>query len=522
MRTGNSIAVVAALAGVLSATAATVPAWAERVATINAAQIFRTLDPALISDYTDYMAAVNLYDALMTVVDGGALAPQLAESWDVSEDGTEITFTIREDAAFTDGSPVEASDVVYSMERLLRLNQGPANLFSNVLESGAVEALDDKTVRFTLNETYSPFMAALPSLFIINEAEARANEGDDDAQTFLASNVAGSGAYLLDHYDRGTGLTIVRREDYFGGFRENPIDRVRWVVTGDEATLRALAASGELTMSSPFQTPDTYRALGEMDQYEIISTETATAFYLKMNTQAAPTDDLHIRKAIAYATDYETIRNDIYPGGELAGPLPSAFADFHADDIPLPRFDMEAARAEIEQSSYAGQPIPITLSHIAGSTVQEEIMLLMQSNLEQLGFVVTHQAEPWNRIAELASSPQTTPSVTPIFFGPTYPSPDSMFFTQYHSRSAGTWASMEWIQDPGVDALIDQARATMDIDEQAALYKQLQHMLVDQQPAAFLLTLNARMAVDKCLDGFVYVPMQSVPYDFTRYSWVCD
>ena len=67
---------------------------------------------------------------------------------------------------------------------------------------------------------------------------------------------------------------------------------------------------------------------------------------------------------------------------------------------------------------------------MAGTKFEEEISLLMQANLEQLGFVVTQQADPWNRITEIASKIETTPNVNQIFFGPTYPSPDSMFFTQ--------------------------------------------------------------------------------------------
>ena len=109
--------------------------------------------------------------------------------------------------------------------------------------------------------------------------------------------------------------------------------------------------------------------------------------------------------------------------------------------------------------------IPITLGYVAGTKFEEEISLLMQSNLEQLGFVVTQQPDPWNRITEIAGKVETTPNVNQIFFGPTYPSPDSMFFTQYHSSAAGTWASMEWMQDPEIDALIDEARATGDVAE---------------------------------------------------------
>ena len=80
---------------------------------------------------------------------------------------------------------------------------------------------------------------------------------------------------------------------------------------------------------------------------------------------------------------------------------------------------------------------------------------------------------------------------------------------------------MEWLQDPEIDRLIDEARTISDVDRQIAIYKELQHKIVDLQADVFLLTLISQLAVDKCLDGYRYVPMQSMPYDFTRYSWAC-
>ena len=106
---------------------------ATHTVTINTVQIFGTIDPAKISDYTDYMASANLYDGLANVDSKGALVPELAEKWEVSPDATSVTFHLRPDAKFQDGSPVLADDVVYSVERLLKINQGPANLFAGVL-----------------------------------------------------------------------------------------------------------------------------------------------------------------------------------------------------------------------------------------------------------------------------------------------------------------------------------------------------------------------------------------------------
>lgn len=507
-------------AAVLAGFAGATYASAQTVVTMNTPEVFGSLDPAKISDAGDYMAVVNLYDALLTVMPGGSIAPELAESWDVNEDATEFTFKIRADATFTDGSPVEASDVIYSYERLVRLNQGPANLFTDVVKS--VEAVDDKTVKFTLVKTFAPFLATVPSLFILNEEVAVANEGGDDSQTWLSTNAAGGGAYVLKEPPSGAGMVIARDKDYYGGFNDRPIDEVRWIVTADEATVRALAASGELTMASPFLAPETYDALEKMGRFTRTDTSTATSFMLKLNTQVPPTDDVHIRRAIALATDYDTIREVIYPGDKLVGPLPPAFADYIPDDLHAPVFDMEAAAAEVAKSKYAGAPIPITLGYVAGLKFEEEISLLMQSNLEKLGFEVTQQADPWNRIVELAATPETTPAVNQVFFGPTYPSPDSMFFTQYHSSSAGSWASMEWVDNPEIDALIDKARSSADPEVQRAAYQELQRRLVDMQSDVFLLTLSFQLVMDKCLTGYEFVPMQSVPYDFTRYSWQCD
>ena len=495
--------------------------FAETVVTMNTVQIFGTIDPAKISDYTDYMAAVNLYDGLISVDSSGNLIPELAESWIVSPDAKEVTFKIRDDAKFTDGSPVEASDVIYSIERLLKINQGPATLFADVLLPGSVTAVDAKTVKFTLAKTFAPFLTTVPAIFILNADAVKPNEGADDAQGWLATNVAGAGAYSLKSWDRGAQMTITRNPDYYKGFLEGPIDTVHWIITSDEATVKSLAASGELTMTSQFQSPETYKALVDMGRFQMVSQDTGTAFYLKLNTKVAPTDDIHIRRALALATDYATIRDVIFPGGVLSTPLPKAFAAYHNDDIPEPRFDMEAAKAEIAQSKYAGAPIPIELGYVAGTGFEEEISLLMQSNLEKLGFVVTQAANPWNRVTEIAGKVETTPAVNQVFFGPTYPSPDSMFFTQYHSKSAGTWASMEWVSDPEVDGMIDAARATGDTAEQAKIYKALQAKLDDMKPDVYLLTQTVKHAMDKCLTGFNAVPMQSFDYDFTRYQWTC-
>jgi peptide/nickel transport system substrate-binding protein len=515
MRSATSLALGATLMAMSPAFAA------GHTVTINTTQIFGTIDPAKISDYTDYMASANLYDGLANVDPKGNLVPELASSWDVSPDASSVTFHLRPDAKFQDGSPVEAEDVVYSVDRLLRINQGPANLFAGVLKPGSVEAVDAKTVKFSLLKTFSPFLATVPAIRIVNSKLVKANAGADDGQGWLATHVASAGPYTLKSWDRGTGMIIDRDPNYYRGWGEGPIDEVRFVITSDEATVRSMAASGELTMSSQYQSPDTYDALAKMPRFKIEKGVTAIAFYLKLNTKVAPTNDLHIRRALALATDYETVHGAILPGGELTGPLPKTFAEAHLD-TPAPKFDLDAAKAEIAKSAYAGKTdIPLSLTYVSAAKFEEELALLMQSNLQQIGFKVNLSGEPWNRVTEIASKVDTTPNVAEVFFGPTYPSPDSMFYTQYDSKAAGTWASMEWVQNPDVDKMIDAARATGDVAAQDKIYKELQQKLIDDQVDVFLETQIVRHAMDKCLDGYVPVPMQSFDYAFHKYKWTC-
>ncbi len=513
-----------AAAALAAATALTAPAVAQDKLSlvINTVQIFGTVDPAKVTDYTEYMAAVNLYDALTTVSSAGEVVPQLAESWEISADNQTYTFKLKQGATFQDGSPVEAKDVVYSMQRLLALNEGPAYLFSNLVKPDNVKAVDDHTVEIRIDRVYAPFISVTPLILVVN-SDVVAEKTGPWGEEYLAENSAGAGPYTLSGWTRGAEMILERYENYHAGWPNvRPIDELRFVVTRDEATVRALAQRGELGMSSQYQSSETYQAIEKLDNYKLIEADTATSFYLKVNNQLAPTDDVHIRRAIAYALDYETIRDVIYPGGEMKTVLSPLFRDAYLDDLPSPEYNLEKAAEEVAKSKYAGdKPIKISHAYVANTAFEEEIGLLFKSTLETIGFEVDLQPEPWNRITELATKIETTPHTSQVFYGPTYPSPDSIFFVQYHSRAAGTWSSMSWIQDPQVDAMIDTSRETVDEAKRNGIYKDIQARIHETTAEIPLLTQRKRMAAHECLQGYAEVPMQSWDFDFSRMWWDC-
>ncbi|MBY6118677.1 ABC transporter substrate-binding protein [Mameliella alba] len=492
--------------------------------TVNAVQIFGTIDPAKINDYTEYMAAVNLYDALTTVDAAGNVIPQLAESWDISDDSLTYTFHLKDGATFSDGTPVDAQDILYSIRRLLAINEGPSYLFSDLIDAESVTAPDDRTVVITLNKVYAPFISITPLLLAVNEEAVQTNGDDPWGETFLAETPAGAGPYTLSSWDRGAQMTLVRNEAYHGGWpNARPIDEVRFVVTRDEATVRALAQRGDLGISSQYQSTETYEGIAKLDDYVTLTTPTATGLYIKLNNQVPPTDDVHVRRAIAMAMDYATVREVIYPGAPLRGPLSDIFAAAVPEDAAEPVFDIAAAQAELAKSKYAGQgPIQLTHTYVSKTAFEEEIALLLKSTLDMIGFDVTIQPEPWNRITDLATSVETTPHTTQVFYGPTYPSPDSVFYVQYASSAAGNWASMDWVQDPEIDRLIEVSRAETDTAKRNGIYQDIYRKLVDDQRSVWLLAQERRFSVHKCLKGYEWVPMQSWDFDFSRMSWSCE
>jgi len=223
----------------------------------------------------------------------------------------------------------------------MAINEGPAYLFEGVLDENSVTAIDESTVQFKLNKVYTPFLTNTPILFVINSDVADENKTDSDpwAQDYVANNSLGAGAYSLDSWERGATMNMKKFDDYHLGWDDQAIDEVHFVVTNEEATVKALAASGKLSMSSDAQAQETYDSIAKMDDYRVISYPTATNFYLKLNHQVSPTDDVDIRKAIAFATDYNTIREALLPGEPLAGPMPNVFADAYLSDLEAPTYD---------------------------------------------------------------------------------------------------------------------------------------------------------------------------------------
>jgi peptide/nickel transport system substrate-binding protein len=491
---------------------------------MNAVQRFGTIDPAKGTDYTQTMALLNMYDGLVFPNADGELVPHLASDWSVSEDNLTYTFQIREDATFHSGNPVRAEDVKFTVERFFDINQGYASLLSGVLDKENVVAVDEHTVEFTLNRIHSPFLATLVLLFIVDKKAVLDNASDgefgdrgDYGQEYLNNNDAGSGPYMLDSFERQSSISFAKYEDYWMGWPENSFDNVEIRIITEDPTVRTLMSNDELDMTSQYQSTETYETLRDTDGVRVEQIPTVTVFYMKINNQKPPTDDPAVREALSYGFDYETARNEIAPGSMQAqGPLAPSFG-VHNGDIEQPTYDPERAQQVLADAGYSEGDLQIVNTYVQSNNMEERMALLFQQNMDQIGIDVELQPQTWGTMTELATSVEETPHTNHVFYGPVYPSPDTVFYNQYHSEAAETWMSMSHVQDDEIDSMIEEARATVDPDARAEIYADLQARLADMYAEMFVFVQAKQHGFSEDVGGYTYRPSQSYDYWFHDY-----
>lgn len=491
--------------------------------TLNTAimQNFGALDPAKISDFTQYMAAINLYDGLLGINTNDVLVPQVATKWAVSPDGKTYTFTIRPGIRFHSGNPLTAADVVYSMKRLLALKEGPAFLWSDVLKPENVKA-SGNNVTMVLNKPFSPFLNTMPLLFVLDSKTVKTRQqpgkfgqAGDYGQAFLNRNDLGSGPYRLSKFVEGAQLTLTRNKTYFKGFAAGAYDTVNIYTRANEDEVRSLIQSGQLDLTSQFQTQELYNQLEKQAAWKVSYVPGRMILYLKMNNQRAPLDDVNVRKAVAYAINYNEI-HAIYPSTSPRGVLAPSFS-VHNKDIPALRQDLTKARDYFAKSKYAGQNPTIDLVYTKELDFQGKIAEVVRRNLAMIGIKVNVKALPWAQIMANATKVETTPHLSEIFFVPTYPSANSVFYTQYHSQAPRGWAASTWTKNAEVDKLIDQALVSTDINVIKKKYQDLQQKLFDLMPDVPLAVQQTQFAMKTSVQGYTTNPVQSFDMNFRNF-----
>lgn len=484
-------------------------------------------DPHKPTDFPGSILMFNLYDFLVRPMPGGTVEPSLAESWTISEDGKTYTFVLRKGVKFHEGSEMAPSDVVFSVQRMLTMKRGFSFLLSTVEDVKA----DGDTVVFTLKAPFSPFLAALIRVAIVNEKLVMANKADgefgefgDYGEAFLSAQDAGSGAYRIVSHDPQSETVMEMFPDYFEGFAENAPEIVRAKFGVEAVAVRQMMPRREIDLTRLPLPPEIVTALSKADGVEIGEDRRPSIMHFKLNTKKAPLDDVKVRKALSLAFDYQQIYGLMQVAGmsqgiPANGPVPEGVPG-HDPDLPLPVRDVEAAKKLIAESKYAGQPLELDLVWFRSVALQERFALLLQANLSEIGVKVNITSAPWPQIVEMATKPETSPHIASVATSMSTTDVDSMLWGEYHSSAGGTYLSMHWLQDPEVDAELEKARLLTDAEERAALYRALSARILDLQPSLFLYQSIDLVALRKTLDAPMFrLPEASVPVMGANYLY---
>jgi peptide/nickel transport system substrate-binding protein len=502
-------------AGALLATAAPARA-AETDTLVSGDNLPRNLDPHQIFDVPMQGYALNTYDTLYRYEGNPPkLLPWLAVSHSGSSDGTSWEFKLRPGGKFHDGSAVTAEDVVYSFRRVLDLGKGPAGAFLPVLKPEGVTAPDHATVRFRLEHPYAPFLAAIPLVSIVNPRVLHQHEkAGDHGAAWLASNEAGSGAYLLhpQSYMPLQRVDATRFKDHFMGWKDNPrpVDAIAYRPTKETSTRVLALLKGRIDWTDSYLPVDDVAQVMASKLARVEKNQGMRIFLIRMNNTKPPLNNINVRKGLAHAFDYHGFIENIMKGYAVRDgtPMPNTLWGFPKDAKGY-EYDPNKAKMYFDKARHEGAPLhkPIHI-HIQEALAQTtQAAQLYQSTLAPLGINLQLVNDTWANMTTKCAKAETTPEMWVHWVSTYFVDPENWVGQMYDSQFHGTWKASCWYKNPKVDALLRRARMTIGEEARAPLYEEATRLIVADSPDIWIYNTVELRGVNKRVEGFRFCPV---------------
>ncbi|MFO8037122.1 MAG: ABC transporter substrate-binding protein [Anaerolineales bacterium] len=433
------------------------------------------LDPANSYDFHTWEIHHNTMDTLLHYIPGTTeLEPGLAKEMpEISEDGLEYTFKLREGLKFPDGTDFNADAVTWSINRVMRLEGDPNWLVSSFVDS--VEKVDEYTVKITLKEAVGFFprvVATMPWAIVSPECYP---EDDFDVD----STCGGIGPYTIERWERDVEMELLANEGYYGDPPAYPHVIVRYFA--DATAMRLALEAGDIDVAWKTLTPSDYTDLEENPDYKLFEAVGPYIRYICFNASAEPFDNPKVREAISYAIDRDQISEVVFQGTHenLYSMVPKGmFAHIDA----FPERDVDQAKALLADAGFdADNPLEMDLwwtpSHY-GPTEGDVASSLKQA-LEETGVInVSLQSAEWATYTDYFG-----PGTMPVFllgWYPDYLDPDnytSIFAGSEESDDMGIFYSNE-----EMDELLVKARTATDQEKRKELYEEIQNLWTTEAP----------------------------------------
>lgn len=447
-----------------------------------------TLDPHLTQDATSAEYIVEIYSGLVTLDPNLQIVPDLAERWDVSDDGTVFTFHLREGATFHNGKPVTAQDFKWSMERACDPRTGSLvadtylgdvvgcrdKLRGKVDEVSGVRATDNSTLEITIDAPKVYFLAKLtyPTAFVLDKDNVQRG-----GRTWT-DQPNGTGPFKLEEWVLGEKIVLVKNENYIFGAPK--LDEVDYWLTGGSIMTRY--ETDELD-AVPVGLTDIDRLLDPTEPMnkELSVTSNMSIQYVGLNANQPPFDDANVRKAFAMALDRKKLADVVLRKTTEAadGIVPPAMPDYDNAALQSIPFDPEQAKQLIAASKYGSvDEMPELTLHVSGGggAAPRTVEAVTQMWEDNLGVDVAIEQTEWAIFLQDVSRRPNPYQFYMLGWIADYPDPQNFLDILFHSESLDNHSSYS---NPEVDRLLEEARLEEEQAQRFQTYYKVEQMLIE-------------------------------------------
>jgi peptide/nickel transport system substrate-binding protein len=454
-----------------------------------------SMDKTTVFDNESIWVFQQVMESLFAVTpDGKDVEPWLAEGFELSDDQLTYTIALRQGVLFHNGQEMTSADVKFSIDEASSVTGG-WEWINAAIES--IETPDPYTVVVKTKYPWSPMIA---DLALFNNAIIPADYAGETKEQFYEHPI-GTGPFVWDHWTKGSDLKLVRNDNYWQEGKPY-LDSVTWTVVGDDNTRILQLKGGQIQINEfpPFSSIADLQATEGVVMELFPSTRTD---YLLFNHNVEPLNDVHVRRAISMAIDRQAMVDSILFGnGEPANSFMPPQVPYYDPESPGLQFDLEAAQAEMAQSSV---PDGFDLEYLlaSGDVVDESIAAILQQSLEPLGINVTiKKLDPTTQFAEVQ---KLNYSMAHSYWTMDIADPDELV-TFAIDPDAGSHAFFTDYRNEEAIAATKAAQSTFEPAEREALYSEIQTIAAEDAFMVFLYYSPYRYAFSDTVNGFVVYP----------------
>ncbi|MCB9942006.1 MAG: ABC transporter substrate-binding protein [Geminicoccaceae bacterium] len=488
-------------------------------------------DPALYTAGTTFDASSRpVYNRLVEFKQGTTeLIPGLAESWEISDDGLEMTFHLRSGVKFqttdwfTPTRDFNADDVLFSFNRQLKKDD-PWNQYvagaaweyfdgmdmPNILKE--VVKVDDMTVKFVLNKPEAPMLANLGMDFAsIMSAEYAAQLEASGAKDDLNQQPVGTGPFQFIAYQKDAVIRYRANPDYWNG--KQAIDDLVFAITPDSSVRIQKLVAGECQVA-PYPNPADLDMLKADENLQVMEQEGLNVGYLAYNTQQEPFNDARVRKALNMAINKQAIIDAVFQGqGRIAkNPIPPTMWSYN-DAIQDDPYDPDQAKALLKEANINDLKMKIWAMPVARpyNPNARRMAELIQEDFAKVGVTAEIVSYEWGEYLKKSREISRDGAVLLGWTGDNG-DPDNFLATLLSCSAVENSNRAQWCYQP-YEELIQKAKQISDQSERTKLYEQAQVIFKEQAPWATIAHSVVFMPMSKKVKNYIMNPLGSHRFD---------